>query len=118
MAEVERESRTTPSAFLALPAEIRVEIYKHVIGRPRVELDLEASPTSYSLRFPHVYDYLNTPANKNGPLLRVCKTVGREATPLLYERTHFVAHTRLDVRGCRPPLKARDWIPLDQGMVR
>lgn len=79
------------SLLLALPAELRNSIYRFILLQPSdiphalFFLDNTSPDTSSNARWPHICT----------KILRTCKQINAEATPILYGENIFLAHSAL-----------------------
>ncbi|KAI2780237.1 hypothetical protein F4815DRAFT_152681 [Daldinia loculata] len=86
--EHEEDERRVPSPFLALPIEIRLEIFKHLLVLPP-----DAPPPSQKTYYR--YGQHRTPPLLHPAILRANRQLHAEALPLLYRRNTFLAHNTL-----------------------
>ncbi|KAI0119564.1 hypothetical protein F4814DRAFT_412488 [Daldinia grandis] len=84
----EEDEKTSPSPFLALPTEIRLEIFKHLLVLP-------ANVPPPSQRTYYQSGQHQTPSPLHPAILRANRQLHAEALPLLYRRNTFLAHNTL-----------------------
>ncbi|KAI2641755.1 hypothetical protein GGS26DRAFT_586152 [Hypomontagnella submonticulosa] len=83
------EASPKTSLFLALPLEIRLEIFAHLLIIPP-----DAPPPSQYQKWP-VHTGASTPPLLHPAILRTCQQLHAEALPLLYQHNTFLAHNAL-----------------------
>ncbi|KAI1654074.1 hypothetical protein F4813DRAFT_233894 [Daldinia decipiens] len=86
--EYEEDKKRAPSPFLALPVEIRLEIFKHLLVLP-------PDAPSPSQKTYYQYGQHRTPWPLHPAILRANRQLYAEALPLLYRRNTFLAHNTL-----------------------
>ena len=99
------------TTFLDLPPEIRCEIYRLVIGRPRIFTWLCSTPGTV-VRCPKFGDF-TSPSRGRCPasLLRVCKVLSQEVEHIFYDCMELVTLTKITYKGCR------NRHPLERNMI-
>ncbi|KAI0849983.1 hypothetical protein F5Y00DRAFT_47275 [Daldinia vernicosa] len=84
----EEDEEKAPSPFLALPIEIRLEIFKHLLVLPP-----DAPPPSQKTYYQ--CGQHRTPSPLHPAILRANRQLHAEALPVLYRRNTFLAHNTL-----------------------
>ncbi|KAF3065208.1 hypothetical protein GL218_02068 [Daldinia childiae] len=86
--ENKEDEGKAPSPFLALPLEIRLEIFKYLLVLP-------SNAPSPSQKTYYQYGQRRTPSPLHPAILRANRQLHAEALPLLYRRNTFLAHDTL-----------------------
>ena len=83
-----------PLNFLALPVEIRLQVYSELFGAGKTVLDGGNNQQSTCF-ISSTAAPITTASSRSSQLLRTCKTILFEARPILYDSTvfHVIRHT-------------------------